>query len=157
MIKNPEKHFWEQVNKLTGPIHPELKTRCWLWTKGIYNGDGYGAAPFKRVSYLAHRLAWFFMFGSWPAGLACHKCDTPLCCRPSHLFEGTDQDNAKDRDKKGRGFYRNNVKLTEAQVLSIKKEYATGKTTHRKLGLKYGVSKTSIGYIVRGKSWGHLE
>jgi hypothetical protein len=155
-IKDPEKHFWKQVNKLSGPVHPTLKTRCWLWTGGRYNSDGYGAAPFEGVSYLAHRLAWFFKFGVWAENHVCHKCDTPLCCRPSHLFEGTDQDNVDDREKKRRGFNRNNVKLTEDKVLAIRKEYAVGKTTHRKLAKKYDVTHTSIGYIVRDESWRQL-
>ena len=156
-IENPEAHFWKQVDKLNGPVHPDLKTRCWVWTKGRYNSDGYGAAPFKGGSYLAHCLAWFLTFGFWAENHVCHRCDNPLCCRPSHLFEGTDQDNVDDREKKHRGVHRNNVKLTEAQVLAIRKEYVIGKTTHRKLGIKYGVTKTSIGYILRGKSWRHLE
>jgi hypothetical protein len=156
-IKDPKIHFWEQVDKAHGPVPPALKTKCWVWTKGKYNSDGYGAASFHGKSYLAHRLAWFFTFGAWPKDNICHKCDNPLCCRPSHLFDGTDQDNVDDREKKKRGFNRNNVKLKESEVIAIRKEYALGKTSHHKLALKYGVTKPSIGYILRGQTWRHLE
>lgn len=156
-IEDPEKHFWRKVDKLNGPVHPVLKTKCWLWIGGLYSTQwGYGAAHLDGKTYLAHRLAWFFTFGDWPKNLACHKCDDPLCCRPSHLFNGTDQNNVDDREKKHRGVQRNNVKLTAAQVLAIHKEYAEGKTTHRKLASKYGVTHASVGYILRGKSWGSL-
>jgi hypothetical protein len=32
-----------------------------------------------------------------------HRCDTPACVNPDHLFLGTAKDNALDREAKGRG------------------------------------------------------
>ena len=41
----------------------------------------------------------------WPKGaVVCHRCDTPMCVRPDHLFPGTMRDNARDCILKGRRF-----------------------------------------------------
>ncbi len=55
----------------------------------------------KQVS--AHRYAWVLANGEIPAGLfVCHKCDVPACCRPSHMFLGTNEENLADMTAKGR-------------------------------------------------------
>lgn len=46
-------------------------------------------------------------------------------------------------------------KLTEAQVIAIRIEYAAG-ATQQQLADKYGVNQTLIGFIVRGISWKHV-
>lgn len=87
--------FWARVEK--GPD-------CWTWD---YPGPGgYGVFVTGRKSYRAHRLSWEWAYGAIPSGLyVCHRCDTPPCVRPDHLFLGTAKDNAADRDRKGRGMH----------------------------------------------------
>jgi hypothetical protein len=52
---------------------------------------------------LAHRLAWSLVHGPIPKGhYICHRCDTPSCINPSHLFLGTPMDNTMDAIAKGR-------------------------------------------------------
>jgi DNA-binding XRE family transcriptional regulator len=46
-----------------------------------------------------------------------------------------------------------NTKLTQAMVDEINALYATCKYTQEKLGKKFGVTHTQIGYIVRGETW----
>jgi len=46
-----------------------------------------------------------------------------------------------------------NVKLKKEQVEKIRKDYATNKYKQTELGRKYGVHKTTIGYIVNRKTW----
>lgn len=79
-------------------------TGCWIWTAAC-TPTGYGA--FKRrgenvESVAAHRLAHATWSGPVGGLLVCHRCDTPACCNPDHLFVGTESDNARDRDAKGR-------------------------------------------------------
>jgi hypothetical protein len=74
----------------------DRKTGCLLWGPG--NRSVYGA-----VSIGAHRLAWEIANGPIPRGLqVLHRCDTPRCCNPDHLFLGTQFDNMVDMHRKGR-------------------------------------------------------
>ena len=95
--------FWTFVDK-NGPVHPALETPCWLWT-GYRMPRGYGNFQSRdpKIGRLAHRYAYAAFVGSIPDGMGVlHRCDTPPCCRPDHLFLGTDQDNIDDKVAKGR-------------------------------------------------------
>ena len=104
-----EIRFWPKVNK-DGPIHPKLKTRCWVWTAGV-SRFGYGELAIgggKKIR--AHRFAWVLSHGPVPNGLfVLHRCDNPPCVNPEHLWLGTRVDNIADMVAKGRGSsgYRN--------------------------------------------------
>lgn len=75
---------------------------CWIWTRGRSSG-GYGVVGRAGDDRKAHRMAWRREYGEIPAGMhVLHRCDNPPCVRPSHLFLGTQADNNKDRDAKGR-------------------------------------------------------
>ena len=76
---------------------------CWIWT-GSKTRDGYGVIVIGRKQYRAHRVAYENCHGTalTPADVICHKCDTPLCVNPRHLFKGTARDNTRDMIAKGR-------------------------------------------------------
>jgi hypothetical protein len=78
---------------------------CWLWTANV-NRDGYGlmcGSRRGRKQFLAHRIAWELFRGPIPIGMqVLHRCDTPSCVRPDHLFLGTHADNMLDKVRKGR-------------------------------------------------------
>jgi hypothetical protein len=72
---------------------------CWIWQGSPYRQTGYGRFGNK----LAHRLSYEKHKGDIPDGMiVCHRCDTPLCINPDHLFLGTMRDNSLDMSSKGR-------------------------------------------------------
>lgn len=83
---------------------------CWEWT-GSKDTKGYGQmgvniADRKRsLTQRAHRVSYFLEHGRMPTDCILHKCDNRPCVRPSHLFEGSQQDNMADAAAKGRMGY----------------------------------------------------
>ena|SRR3990167_1783266 len=98
------RRFWSKVAKGAEDV-------CWLWTASCHR-NGYGqfvvTTPSrdrrKLLNLRAHRVAWILTQDRHiPDGLqVLHRCDTPHCCNPSHLFLGTPTDNMRDASAKGR-------------------------------------------------------
>lgn len=81
---------------------PIPEAGCWLWLGGV-DSKGYGKAP-RHTNQGLHRVFYAYHVGEIPPGLCvCHKCDTPRCVNPDHLFLGTQLENAIDKERKGRG------------------------------------------------------
>lgn len=145
-----EQRFWAQVDRRS----PD---ECWHW-KGYIGSRGYGFVKRDYRTLLAHRVSYQMAHGS-PNGLSvCHRCDTPSCVNPAHLFLGTAQDNsddmrAKGRSPRNRGEKHGCAKLKEADVLAIRDSDESGKV----LAERYGVTASTISNIRLGRSWGHLQ
>jgi len=101
----------------------------------------------KSVS--AHRYAYELTYGPIPPGmLVCHKCDTPPCVNPKHLFLGTVSDNALDRDRKRRRrrlYAESNpaTKFTAEQVAEIRRLAATG-MNQATIAEQFGTTRTRV-------------
>lgn len=133
---------------------------CWLWTGGTRpNNKG---MPYPRhwtddlKSIGAHRFAYELVHGEIPKGMyVCHKCDTPLCVNPDHLFVGTHHDNMRDMVQKKRSFIgrgENKIglsKLTNQQAQQIR----LMQISQSKIAALFGVSQSTIGRIKRGVSY----
>ena len=134
---------------------------CWDF-KGS-RSDGYCNIKCNNKTYKAHRVSWMIHVGPIPKGmLVCHKCDLRHCCRPDHLFLGTNADNAKDRDRKGnfvvlRGEKNGMSVLTLDQVKEIK--YLIGKGIPASKICKYLKidNYNAVFDIKRGKTWKHVK
>ena len=172
--------FWSKVNK-KGPYSKAKKTlkrwseikntRCYEWIAGCgYNG--YGAFDTVGEGQVkAHRFAYLLYHGKHsldglgPDGKpwqVLHKCDNKKCVREEHLFKGTHQDNMDDKKAKGREAHPKGSscswsKLTEHDVLKIRRLYKTGKFYQRELAKKYSVSRPTIGLIVNKVNWCYLK
>ena len=162
--------FWEKVDK-RGP------DECWRWM-GAKSPKGYGHFKIKGVQYGAHRTAWELGSGQpIPRGLlVCHHCDNPSCVNPAHLFVGTQKDNLRDRDNKGRCNYRagdehwsrrrpelmargerlGRSNLTEDDIRAIRERRAAGET-FQALADAYGVARITVQKIAWRQTWAHVR
>jgi len=78
------------------------ESACWLWQGQTYR-RGYGKFTAEGRTTPAHRWAYRHWVGPLDNGvLACHRCDTPPCVNPAHLFAGSQSDNIRDCMAKGR-------------------------------------------------------
>lgn len=159
--------FWSHVDK---------SGECWLWTGSAVNR--YGMIRMQSKKLKAHRVSWFLHFGQISDGLyVCHRCDVPMCVNPAHLFIGTSLDNHDDMKRKGRapigakngtitrpdrsprGARHGNAKLTEADVLDIRRRYQrSGHKSSNALALaaEFGIARNYVLMIVSGRSWRHI-
>ena len=144
-----EQRFWEKVDKSSGA------DSCWLWTAST-NGHGYGVIGADGKLQKAHRVSWNLANGPVPEGLCVlHRCDTPPCVNPGHLFLGSHAENMADMNAKGRearGEANGQSKLTATQVVEIRE--ASG--TQTAIAARFGVSRRQISCIRAGKYWAHL-
>lgn len=160
-----EDRFWARVEK-NGPVpphRPELGP-CWIWTGTLSKGYGVIARGKRGEGHvITSRLSWEMVNGAIPDDLlVCHACDNPPCCRPSHLFLGTDYDNARDRDSKGRqivpirrGTRNAAATITEAEVRQIRNAVSNGQK-RREVARDFGVSYAIVCRIVSGETWSHV-
>lgn len=100
--------FWSKVNK-NGPLpdqsnpHYAGLDQCWIWVGTLLQKRDYGRFSLQRKSIYAHRISFVLAHNEFPLkGQACHRCDNRRCVNPSHLFDGSHEDNTNDRDRKGR-------------------------------------------------------
>jgi len=135
---------------------PEPYSGCWLWVASI-DSNGYGQFRNGRCLEWAHRASWMLNKGEIPVGICVlHKCDTPVCVNPDHLFLGTQSDNTRDCIRKGRHIRGSKVgtsKLTEQDVLAIRSDTRSKK----EIAISFGVSSSAIGLIKSRKRWSYLR
>lgn len=95
---------------------PEPNTGCQLWVGATHDfGYGHVAVGGHKVM-LAHRASFTVHVGEIPRGLfVLHKCDTPACINPEHLFLGGPGENARDMSRKGRGNFNRATKAQRSE------------------------------------------
>jgi hypothetical protein len=153
MRKTHEQRFWSKVAR-RGPDD------CWEW-QGNRDWFGHGQMMVDYATRSAHRLSWEFANGKIGAGLCVlHRCDNPPCVNPEHLFLGTQGDNVRDMDAKGRrknaphpGTKNGRAKLTENDVRWLRLARVLYGATCRGLADAYGVSPAAVVMACNGTNW----
>jgi hypothetical protein len=144
-----ESLFWSRVPRGDG---------CWEWpgTRTIY---GYGEVKWNGKKRVTHRVAWELTHGSIPVGMSvCHRCDNRPCCRPDHLFLGTQADNVADKVAKGRqlrGSAMPSAKLSEMDVKNMRALHEMG-LRNCDISLVYRQSPGKVTRILKRELWRHV-
>jgi hypothetical protein len=161
-----QKRFWSRVNKNGPQIRNDLG-ECWIWTAGKFQ-KGYGAFPCFNKTLKAQRVSFCLEYGDIaPEFFVCHKCDNPSCVNPSHLFLGDIHSNGADMSAKGRaakcgptnptrGELHHKSKLTEKDVLEIRRLSKTGQFAQRQLAKQFDVTRSTIFKILKRDYWKHI-
>lgn len=121
------------------------ETGCWLYS-GAWTPAGYGLASIDGKRQMTHRASWRLHRGEIPTGaFVCHRCDTPACINPDHLFLGTHEENMADMRAKGRGNGWRKLSLEQRrEVVALASTRSQGQ-----LSREYGVSRACIQQVLR--------
>ena len=129
-----------------------IENGCWIYKKSA--SGAYGKVRWKMKWYSAHRCSYEAFVGpiedkKW----VCHKCDTPKCVNPEHLFLGSPSENMRNAvNKKRAALGENNhfSRFTDEQVEEIRSLKDEG-FTYARLVRIFNCSVTYLVKIIKNK------
>jgi hypothetical protein len=148
--------FEEKVERLPGG--------CWRWLACTTQGYGRINDETGRQRQ-AQQVAWELHHGEpFPAELfACHTCDNRWCVNPEHVFPGTQLDNIRDMDAKGRrrngvpgGERHYKAQLTDEIVRQIRSLCDQG-WKHADIARAFNVDHQRVYGIANRRIWKHVQ
>ena len=109
------------------------------------------------MSHYVHRLVARAFIGEGGKGEeVCHRDGNKVANAVENLYWGTRLDNMVDRNRLGesaKGQAHGMAKLREDQAIAI----IADNRLHRDIAIEYGVSRSLISMMKRGKIWSHLH
>ena len=140
-------------------------TDSWRQLKGGRSSNPYWRINLRKDSksfcYSIHTLVLLVFAGPCPDGMqGCHNDGNPDNNAISNLRWDTPKANHRDRLAHGNncnGEKQGLSVLTEESVRQIRSEYAKGQTTYKKLAAKHGVVSGTIAFVVKRKTWSHVN
>lgn len=116
--------------------------------------------PGQRVARYVHTLVLEAFVGPRPNGHeGCHRDDVPSNNTLDNLYWGTRAENEADKVRRGaqsRGEGRPAAKLHDVDIPNIRARLAHGES-YPAIAADYGVDRSLIGLINRGKVWTHVN
>lgn len=138
--------IWERIRR-SYKVCPV--TGCFNWIRDR-SMAGYGRISYLSKRIYAHRLVWTLHNGPIPRHLhVCHHCDNPRCVNPDHLFLGTNHDNIKDKQIKGRAA----KKLTHQEIIEIRNDPRSS----AQVAKSFKIDASMVRLIRSRKSWNHIN
>ena len=141
-----------------------LPNGCWYFT-GCKDFEGYGLIHFKKRQERTHRISAYLFkhFNLKGKTKVLHSCDNRACFNPKHLWFGTQADNVRDMDRKGRrnktyllGEGNGRSKLTKEQVLDIIKQRKK-EVPIKQICLQYKIHDITVWRICFKHNWKHIH
>lgn len=152
----------EALSFLMAALKTAIPGDCMIWP---YTRSDQGRARIivNGKSTGAHRIACEYMHGPPPSELhhAAHNCGKGHlgCFSPFHVRWATPASNSADRLAHGtlcRGNTHRNSKITESDVLELRRLYKTGDYTHQQLAERFKISRRGASSITNGTNWAWL-
>ena len=157
-------HGLSEYDRFMAYANSGAPAECWEWsgsrqTQGGKKWHGQWRNKAGQIE-LAHRAAWRLLRGEIPTGMfVLHRCDNPACVNPSHLFMGSQSDNARDMWSKRRANPGTSIgedhgmsKLTKTDVLAIRASTSSGVDLAR----QYGITPSTVVDIRKRRTWKHI-
>jgi hypothetical protein len=137
--------------KILGNIEKK-ESGCWLYKKS--SSGMYGKVRWQCKWFSAHRVAYEQLIGEIPKEMwVCHKCDTPKCVNPEHLFLGSASENRLDALKKRRvvvGEDHHLARFTDKQTEEMRLLKAEG-FTYERLSRIFNCTISHLQYVIKNK------
>ncbi len=126
---------------------------CQVWP--FYkNKLGYGQIRVIDRIWPVHRLVLKLTDPEFTESLlSLHHCDNPPCFNPRHLYQGVQQDNVNDRERRGRSGKKG--RLSPEQVLLIRHRCEDGER-FVSVARDFGISPTQAAYIKKRICWPNI-
>lgn len=167
--------FNELRSKLTAAGLPPARHKpCRCWTRS--GRGGYGRLWNGTALEDTHRMSYRLNVGPIPPDYdVLHHCDVTSCWEPTHLWLGTQADNNRDRDAKGRnggrklrgrecgpstirGARHPRAKLDEDKARFILHSAKTDPQLNvSALARELGVSESLVRGVISGRNWAWLS
>ncbi len=143
------------IDRFMEKVEPVPEAGCWLWV-GATKPSGYGNFYMGGRYVNAHRASLLLHGRDAGSQCVCHKCDTPSCVNPDHLFIGAQLENMADMKAKGRastvratGEACGQAKLTLPQVREIR----ASREKTQSLAERFGVTYQAVRAVRIGLTW----
>jgi hypothetical protein len=150
-------HMEKVLKRFYNNISPEPMSGCWLWLGPCFK-EGYANVFVKGKNALGHRFSYSVHNGPIPDGLQVnHICDNKNCVNPAHLYVGTQKQNVQDiLNRKGfppRGGSNSTTAKLDEDCVDFIRTYPTSRGSGVLLSKYFGVARSTISDILKGKLW----